>query len=115
MAHGTITLVNPSTEETKILPVGYSWTVLFWGCFPSLFRQDWKNFGIIAAVLFISSFLSIPFIPLIIFSFIYNDRMCLKDHLNNGWMIKSYNGTQSLRHVETQVGYNFHRFMMKSE
>lgn len=112
MAHGTVTLVNPVTEEIKTVPTGYSWTVLFWGCFPALFRQDWKNFGILAATLLISGMFGIAIIPLIIFSFMYNDKMCLKDLLNTGWKIKGYIGTKSLDHVSSSVGFRLDKFMM---
>lgn len=111
MAHGSVALVNPVTDEVKSVPVGFSWTVLFWGCFPALFRQDWKNFGIVAGTLLITGFLFLAFIPLIIFSFIYNDKMCLKDLLNSGWKIKGYNGSKSLEAVGQSLGYNLDKFM----
>ena len=111
MAHGKVILINPHTEEVKTIPVGFSWTVLFWGCFPALFRQDWKNFAIIGGTLIISGLLLVAFIPLIVFSFIYNDKLCLKDFLNNGWKIKSYYGTKNLDVVAQSVGYNLSKFM----
>ena len=111
MAHGTVTVIHPVSEQVKILPVGYAWTILFWGCFPALFRQDWKNFGIMAAVLVITGFLLIAFIPLIVFSFIYNDKMCLKDHLDSGWKIKHYYGSQNLEMVGAKLGYNLKKYM----
>jgi len=111
MAHGKVILVNPHTEEVKTIPVGFSWTVLFWGCFPALFRQDWMNFGIMAGTLLVSAFLFVAFIPLIVFSFIYNDKMCLKSLLNDGWKIKSYYGKKNLDAVGNSVGYNLDKFM----
>jgi len=113
MAHGNVTLINPTTEQIKSVPVGYSWTVLFWGFFPTLFRQDWKNAAIIGIILLITSIFFLGWIPLIVFSFIYNDKMCLKDLLDNGWKIKSYNGSKSLDVVQASVGYNFDKFMAK--
>lgn len=110
MAHGTVTVVNNFSGERKDIPVGYSWTVLFWGCFPALFRQDWKNFGIMAAVLVVTSFMYIAWIPLIVFSFIYNEKMCLRDHLDKGWKIKGYSGKYNLEYVERKMGYDFSKF-----
>ncbi len=112
MAHGNVVVVNTSTDEIKSVPVGFSWTVLFWGCFPALFRQDWKNFGIMAGTLVVSGLLLIAFIPLVVFAFIYNDKMCLKDLLNNGWKIKEYTGSKSLNVVGQSVGYNLDKFML---
>jgi hypothetical protein len=114
MAHGKITLINPLTDEIKTVPVGYSWTVLFWGFFPPLFRQDWKNFGILAATLIVTGLMMLAFIPVIIFSFIYNDKMCLKTLLENGWKIKGYLGSKNLDVVGGSVGYNLDKFMLKS-
>lgn len=111
MAHGSVTLINPTTDELKVVPVGFSWTVLFWGCFPALFRQDWKNFGIMAGTLVVSGLLLIAFIPLVVFAFIYNDKMCVKDLLNSGWKIKGYAGSKTLQAVGQSVGYNLDKFM----
>jgi hypothetical protein len=112
MAHGTITLINPQTEEIKLAPVGYSWTTLCWGFFPTLFRQDWKNAAIIFGVLLATSFFFASWIALIVFSFIYNDKMHLKDKLNSGWKIKSYVGSKSIEIVGQSVGYNLEKFMV---
>lgn len=110
MAHGKIYLTHPVTQETKIVPVGYSWTTLFWGFFPALFRLDWLNLAIIGGVLTVTSFMGIGFIPLIIFSFIYNDKMCLKNHLTDGWLINRYMGDKTLREVGESVGFNLDNF-----
>lgn len=111
MAHGTVSVVNPQTDETRIIPVGFSWTVLFWGCFPALFRQDWKHFAIMGVTLFITGLMLIAFIPLVVFAFIYNDKMCLKNLLNDGWKIKNYVGKKNLEVVGQSVGYNLDKFM----
>lgn len=112
MAHGSVTLVNPTSEQIKVVPVGYSWTVLFFGCFPALFRQDWKNFAIMFATLFVTGLFFIAFIPLIVFSFVYNDKMCLTNLLDAGWKIKGYTGTKSLDVVTQSTGYNLQKYMM---
>lgn len=46
MAFDTAYLNHPHTGQTKVAPVGFSWTMFFFGFFPPLFRGDWKWFAI---------------------------------------------------------------------
>ena len=69
--------------KTRTAPVGFSWTVLFFGPFPPIFRGDWKFFFIIA----ICNLLSYGLAG-IIFSFFYN-KMYINELLNEGY--KFYN------------------------
>lgn len=39
MAYATMTMTNGN--EVKQVPLGFSWTMFFWGGFVPLFRQDW--------------------------------------------------------------------------
>ena len=115
MAHGSVELRNSATGEVKLVPVGYSWTVLFWGFFPAVFRQDWKNAGIMVGVILAVGliFEGLGFIPLILFSFIYNDRMYLKDLLNSGWRIAGYSGEKNLVAVEQSLGFSLDKFKVE--
>lgn len=113
MAHGTVTLVNPTSEQVKTVPVGYSWTTLFFGCFPALFRQDWPGFAILLVTLLLTGFIGVAIIPLIVFSFIYNDKMFLTNLLDAGWKIEKYTGTKSLDAVAQTTGYNLKRYMLE--
>lgn len=118
MAHGNIKLVNPNTDETKMAPVGFSWTVFFWGVFPALFRLDWKNLGIMAAVIFGAGLLTAGFggwVAMVVFAFIYNDKMYLKDLLNKGFRIKGYSGSKSLGDVENSLGMSLEKSMLTTE
>lgn len=54
-----IELKNPATGMSKVGYSGYSWTTLFWGPFPALFRGDFLTFigyfiiaGVLAGVTF---------------------------------------------------------------
>jgi len=50
-----LTLKNQNSEEIKQVKVGYSWTVFFWGCIPSLIRKDWMGALVILVLnLFVS-------------------------------------------------------------
>jgi hypothetical protein len=107
-------MINPATGEKAFVPTGFSWTTLLFGAFPALFRLDWKNAAIIAGVLIVSSFMYIAFIPLIVFSFIYNDKMHIRDLLNKGWVVSTYFGSKSMEHVSNSVGYDLSKFDTKS-
>lgn len=75
-----ITFTNEYTGQYKTAPIGFSWTTLFFGCFPALFRSDWKwaliQFGL-ALVTFGISWLVMPFL--------YN-KLHIKELLNKGFV-----------------------------
>ena len=48
MAFAILNLKHRQNENIKKAPVGFSWTVFFFGCFPAVFRGDWKWFLIMA-------------------------------------------------------------------
>ena len=73
MAFDTLQLKNPATGELKAAPIGFSWTVLFFGFLPPLFRSDWK----FAAILLVVALFTLG-ISNIVFSFIYN-KLSVKD------------------------------------
>ena len=64
-------------------PVGFSWTVLFFGWFPPMFRSDWKW----AVIMFICTIVTFGLSGLV-FMFIYN-KIYIKELLNNGYKVKS--------------------------
>jgi hypothetical protein len=53
-----ITVRNPETNLTATVYRGFSWTTLFFGPFPALFRSDFVTFLIICAVEIILAFAS---------------------------------------------------------
>lgn len=63
----------------KDVPIGFSWTVLFFGLWVPLIRGDLKWF----IIMFVAAFFTMGFSN-IIFSFIYNN-LYIKDLLVNGW------------------------------
>ena len=79
MAYTTITFKHPHSNEIKQSPVGFSWTTLFFGCFPALFRSDWKW----AIIQFLAGLVSWG-LSFIIFAFMYNS-LSIKDLVNKGF------------------------------
>lgn len=83
MAFTSIMFENPNTGSMKEAPVGFSWTVFFFGFFPPIFRGDWK-WGII---MFILTILTLG-ISNIVFMFIYN-KLYIKDLIGSGFKAKT--------------------------
>lgn len=81
--HGSeIVFLNPDTGVIKEAPVGFSWTVFFFGFFPPLLRSDWK-WGVI---MFVSEFLSAG-LSRLLFMFLYN-QLYIKDLISSGFRAK---------------------------
>ena len=60
-------------------PTGFSWTTIFFGCLPALFRTDWKY----ALILFIIQICTYG-LGNMIFAFFYN-KLHLKDLMEKGY------------------------------
>lgn len=92
MAYAKLYFENPHTGQVREAPVGFSWTVFFFGCFPPLFRSHWSGF----AILFIAALITFG-ISNVIFAFIYN-KMYLKSLISEGFRVKS--GTVDLDFIQ---------------
>ena len=79
-----LTLQHPQTGIIKTAPLGFSWTTLFFGALPALFRGDFKWF-------LIQALLSIFILPTLIFPFVYN-RIFLRQLLERGFKVQSTGG-----------------------
>jgi hypothetical protein len=79
MAYTHINFKNTTTGELRRAPVGFSWTVLFFGFFPALFRTDWKWFAIMLLIGIITYGLAF-----LVFMFIYN-KLYINDLINKGF------------------------------
>ena len=97
MAFTTVIFKNPTTGYIKEAPIGFSWTVLFFGFFPALFRGDWKWAVIMALLGFITFGLSY-----LVFMFIYN-KLYAKDLINSGFKAQSI-GTGDIGYASSKLG-----------
>ncbi len=79
MAYAEILVTNGI--EVKKVPLGYSWTVLFFGGFPPLFRGDWAW----AIALFVGNLFTWGLMALVC-SFFYN-RTYAKSLFNKGYRV----------------------------
>ena len=73
MAFAVLNLQHRENKNIKKVPVGFSWTVFFFGPFPAIFRGDWKWFLIMLILQIVTFGLSA-----LVMMFIYN-----KIHLNS--------------------------------
>ena len=84
MANNIIQFKNTQTGKIRRAPIGFSWTVAFWGLFVMLIRRDWMMFCVFLLIVLVLEFIfaivtgvswesleDSPGIPPI-FSFIYN-------------------------------------------
>lgn len=97
MAFSSIIFKNPMTGAMKEAPVGFSWTTLFFGAFPALFRGDWKWFFIMLILAFVTFGLSG-----IVFCFIYN-KLYIKDLIFSGFKAQSV-AYGDVNYISAKVG-----------
>ena len=104
MASSKLNLQHPQFEVTKQAPVGFSWTILFFGCFPPFFRGDWK-WGLIILVLAICT---LGF-AILFFMFIYN-KLYIQSLLDQGYT--SIDSEEILKPAEAKLGIHIPRKRM---
>lgn len=97
MAYTNIIFENPHNGAIKEAPVGFSWTVFFFGFFPPLFRGDWK-WAVIIFLLAVVTFGLSNFV----FMFIYN-KCYIKDLIGAGYKAKSI-GNGNMNEVSAKIG-----------
>ena len=97
MAFSTLNLKHPEFEITKEVPVGFSWTILFFGFFPPLFRGDFKWFFI----MFFAGFFTAG-IAWLVFPFIYN-RLYFTSMIEGGYKVKNYFGNKALIEAKLSI------------
>ncbi|WIM05056.1 MAG: hypothetical protein OHM77_10160 [Candidatus Nitricoxidivorans perseverans] len=99
MADNIIYLENPKTGQLREAPVGFSWTTLFFGPIPMLFRSHWKWAAIFTILAIITMGLSN-----IVFAFLIN-KLCIKDLIGDGFKAKSVR-VGTLDQVSLALGFS---------
>jgi hypothetical protein len=103
MAYAKITFIDPTGKITRIAPVGFSWTTLFFCFLPALFRWDlWWAF-IILICLPLTGGLS-----WLVFPFIYN-KLYIKDLINKAYKVKAVTG-RDLSYISSKLGVDLRYF-----
>jgi hypothetical protein len=87
MAFATVNLEKSGL--IKEAPVGFSWTTLFFGVFPALFRGDFKW----TLIMFLAALFTAG-LAWLVFPFIYN-RLYITGMIENGYKIKNYTGNKA--------------------
>jgi hypothetical protein len=98
---------NPNTGIIKNAPVGISYTTLFFGCLPALFRGDMKWFFIQLLIQSLTCGISS-----IVFAFIYN-KIYVKKLLEKGFKVKDVEGG-AFEEVKEILGINLPKFESKN-
>jgi hypothetical protein len=102
MAFTSVVFKNPQTGAMKEAPIGFSWTVFFFGFFPALFRGDIKW----AAIMFIIACFTFSLSNLV-FMFIYN-RLYVQDLIAAGFKAQSI-AKGELGYASAKLGFEIPR------
>jgi hypothetical protein len=110
MAYDTAYLENPRTGQIRTAPIGFSWTMFFFGFFPPLFRGDWKWFAIMFFAGFALALISLGllgWVPGIIGAFIWN-KSYLQGLIREGFQLRS-TASGNLGRIDGEAGFQVPR------
>lgn len=99
MAFDKAILENPRTGQIRSAPVGFSWTMFFFGPFAAMFRGDWKWALIILIIAIVCGAMTAGFlgwVPGLVGAFIWN-KSYLNRLVSDGFQLKSCEGGQQPR------------------
>lgn len=111
MAFDRAILENPRTGQIRMAPVGFSWTMFFFGPFAPMFRGDWKWALIILIIAIACGAMTAGFlgwVPGLVGSFIWN-KSYLNRLVSDGFQLKSTERGSSLERVDQEMGYSVRR------
>lgn len=107
MAFDKAILENPRTGQIRRAPVGFSWTMFFWGPFAPMFRGDWKWAIILFIIAIIAAAVSggfLGWLPGIVGAFLWN-KSYLNRLISDGFQLKATERGSSLDKVDRELGY----------
>lgn len=94
---------NKHSDKTKLVKLGFSWTVLFFGGFPDLFRGHWKGLGVMVLILLAAIITSgVGLIGQIVYAF-YRNKLLINNYNNENWQL--FDGT--VQNIEAYTGKKF--------
>lgn len=105
MAHSQIVFKHPSFGSLKPAPVGFSWTTLFFGFFPALFRGDIKWAAIIFLLSVVVGLVTAGFgvlVAAICFAVFYN-KLYIKDLVAKGYQVQTLQSQYTLEQLQSQL------------
>ena len=111
MAFDTAILQNPNTGQIKEAPIGFSWTMFFFGIFPPLFRGDWKWFCIILGLglLFgLATFGLLGGLPGFVGAFVWN-KSYLTGLIEKGYRVKGLASGGDISRLDAIAGFEVPR------
>lgn len=86
-------------NETKKVPLGFSWTTFFWGGFPALIRQDWAwGIGLLVVGVLTQG------VSGIVAAFFYN-KVYAKTLFEKGYKVYELPGGYTETHIKNYLGY----------
>jgi len=97
MAYAKVSMTNG--VEVKLVPVGFSWTMFFWGFWPPIFRGDW----IWAVCMFIACVFTYGLAGLVT-SFFYN-KSYMKSLFNKGYKVQVLPPNLTEEMLKNYLGY----------
>lgn len=110
MAFDTAYLENPRTGQVRSAPLGFSWTMFFFGPFAPMVRGDWKWAAIIFVMAVFAAIISMGVLgwaPALVGSFIWN-KSYLSRLAQDGFQLRS-TASGNLDRVDGAAGFSIPR------
>jgi hypothetical protein len=95
-------MIHPVSGQRKRAPVGFSWTSLFFGIIPPIWRQDWLAVVILLPLTIATILLGVVWIQWILQGFFYN-KWYLEQLIKNGYQMVQAEG-RPIDEIETKLG-----------